>query len=82
MEPSTLTWVVIAALVLAVVLGVWLLVARRKAQKRAKEEAFHHMRCPGCKRRLRYQERQVGHKGRCSHCGREVVFPPTSLSVE
>jgi len=40
------------------------------------EEPFYHFRCPGCRRRLRYRARQVGHKGECSHCGRGLTFPP------
>jgi transcription initiation factor IIE alpha subunit len=47
----------------------------------AKEEPFDHFRCPGCKHRLRYQSRQVGHRGKCSHCGHHLTFPPTSQSI-
>lgn len=41
-------------------------------------EEYYHFRCPGCQRRLRYQRRQVGHKGECSNCKRELLFPPVS----
>jgi hypothetical protein len=46
------------------------------------EEPTYHFRCPGCKRRLRYRARQVGHKGACSNCNRTLVFPPVSQAVE
>ena len=40
------------------------------------EEQYLHFRCPGCRRRLRYRARQVGHTGQCSHCHRALTFPP------
>jgi hypothetical protein len=46
------------------------------------EEEYYHFRCPGCRRRLRYRAKQIGHKGQCSHCGRDLVFPHTSESVD
>jgi hypothetical protein len=46
-----------------------------------KEVRFDHFLCPGCKHRLRYEARQVGHKGKCSHCGHLLSFPPTSESI-
>jgi hypothetical protein len=46
------------------------------------DETFYHLRCRGCKRRLRYQARQVGHKGKCSHCGGDVLFPPIAQSID
>lgn len=46
------------------------------------DDAFYHFRCPKCKRRLRYQERQVGRKGKCSNCAGDVMFPPTSQSID
>ena len=46
------------------------------------EEDFYHFRCVKCKRRLRYLERQVGHKGKCSNCGGDVLFPPISHSID
>jgi hypothetical protein len=45
------------------------------------EEETYHFRCPGCRRRLRYRQRQVGHKGQCSHCHQELVFPPLSQAL-
>jgi len=62
--------------------GVAFLINMQRTKRKAAADAFYHMRCDGCQRRLRYRARQVGHKGKCSHCGREITFPPTSLSVE
>jgi hypothetical protein len=47
-----------------------------------REEPYYHFRCPGCRRRLRYRARQVGHTGGCSHCGTRLTFPPTAQSVD
>jgi LPXTG-motif cell wall-anchored protein len=75
---------IILAIVGAVALlaaGGYLLV-RWRQQQRGKAEAVYHFRCPGCKRRLRFHARQVGHKGACSNCGQAVVFPPVSQSID
>jgi hypothetical protein len=58
------------------------LLVRRRGRRRDKARAVHHFRCPGCKRRLRFSARQVGHKGKCSNCGHDVTFPLVSQSVE
>jgi hypothetical protein len=58
------------------------LLSRLKAGRRARAEEVYHFRCGGCKRRLRFLARQVGRKGKCSHCGHDVVFPPVSQSVD
>jgi ribosomal protein L37AE/L43A len=60
--------------IFVVALGVCLYVRWRKP----KEEGYAHFKCPGCRRRLRYKRKQVGHKGECSNCGRALVFPPIS----
>jgi len=64
--------------VLALAVGVW---ALRRGRKTG-EVALFHFRCADCGRRLRYREEQVGHRGQCSNCGRELVFPPTSESID
>jgi hypothetical protein len=46
------------------------------------EEPVFHFRCPGCRRRLRYKAKQVGHKGQCSQCKAVLTFPPVASSVE
>jgi hypothetical protein len=80
-EMTTLVVCAVAALVLAVGgLAYWLM--RGANRRREAGAAFHHFRCPNCRRRLRFQTRQVGHKGECSHCGNAVTFPPVSQSVE
>jgi hypothetical protein len=60
-------------------IGVVVFFARRK---RTKEEPIYHFRCKSCKRRLRYMERQIGHKGQCSNCGKDLIFPPLSEAVD
>jgi hypothetical protein len=69
---DTQTVALIAGAVAALVV-VYLLWARLRA---APEEPVYHFRCPGCSRRLRYRARQVGHRGECSHCRKQLVFPP------
>ena len=69
----------VAALALAVCgLAFWLV---RRGRREA-EAVVYHFRCPKCRRRLRFQSRQVGHKGECSNCGHAVTFPPVSKSVD
>jgi transcription initiation factor IIE alpha subunit len=77
MDPTILLAVLAAVAVLA---GGFLLV--RRLGRRGVDATFHHFQCPGCRRRLRFQGRQVGHKGRCSHCGRDLVFPAVSQSID
>jgi DNA-directed RNA polymerase subunit RPC12/RpoP len=47
-----------------------------------KEEAVYHFRCLGCNRRLRFRAKQTGRAGKCSHCGRDLVFPHPSKSID
>jgi hypothetical protein len=81
MDTMTLVVSVGAVLVLAAV-GGYGLVRWRGERRRAAEAVFYHFRCPGCQRRLRFQARQAGHKGQCSHCGQGVTFPATSQSID
>ncbi|HEY7313965.1 MAG TPA: hypothetical protein VH643_31740 [Gemmataceae bacterium] len=77
MDPIVLI-ILIVAVVLVLGVGV-ILFLRSRTQP---DEGFAHFRCPKCRRRLRYQARQVGHKGKCSNCGGDVLFPPISQSIE
>lgn len=77
MDTTVVVLIVIGVVVVGGV-GVLLLMRRRKTE----DDSFYHFRCPKCKRRLRYQARQVGRKGKCSNCASDVVFPPTSQSVD
>jgi predicted RNA-binding Zn-ribbon protein involved in translation (DUF1610 family) len=79
-DETTLAVLAVAALVLVGVLAYWLM--RRRGLRQEASAAYHHFRCPKCKRRLRFQSRQVGHKGECSNCGHPVTFPPLSQSVD
>jgi hypothetical protein len=77
MDTTTLV-IVIVAVVLVLAVGA-ILFLRSRTQP---DEGFSHFRCPKCRRRLRYQSRQVGHKGKCSNCGGDVLFPPISHSID
>jgi hypothetical protein len=79
MDPVLL--VVVAGTVVLLACGGYLFWLLRR-QRRAWEEEFHHFRCPGCRRRLRFRARQVGHKGKCSHCGHDVIFPSVAESID
>ena len=80
MDTTTLAVIVGAVLFLAG--GGYVLRRRRGERRRAEAEAYYYFRCPGCRRRLRFQARQAGRKGKCSNCGQEVTFPPISQSVD
>ncbi len=79
---ETTTLVLAAGTVLSLAGGGYYLLARWRGLRRAREEAFLHFRCPQCRRRLRFQARQAGHKGQCSHCGRDVTFPRADQSID
>jgi hypothetical protein len=68
---DTTTWVLIVAVPIMLIIGVVLVLRKRKPR----EEAVLHFRCPNCKRRLRYFARQAGHKGRCNSCKESLIFP-------
>jgi hypothetical protein len=46
-----------------------------RARRAAEEEPLYHFKCPGCKRRLGYRAKQVGHQGMCPQCKQRLVFP-------
>jgi hypothetical protein len=73
-------WLVVAGVVVAVVVGAFLLV--KKMRSRPKVEEYLHFRCPGCKRRIRFRGRQAGHVGQCSHCGNKLTFPHASQAID
>jgi hypothetical protein len=79
--PDSTTLAVLAVPAVLVIAGLvfWLL---RRGRRREESAAVYHFRCPGCKRRIRFLSRQVGHKGECSNCGKPVIFPPVSQSVD
>lgn len=65
---------------LAALISVILLAVRFWPKKQV-EDPSHLFNCPGCKRKLRYRESQVGHKGKCPQCGKALVFPPVSAKA-
>jgi hypothetical protein len=83
-EPDMTGLIVLGSIVgvFAVGSSCYLFVKWKKAQQTAKGEEVYHFRCPGCNRRLRFRARQVGNKGKCSHCGGVVVFPPISQAID
>jgi hypothetical protein len=52
-----------------------LVVVRFARRAPAGKEAFYHMPCPKCGRKLRYKPEQVGHKGMCRRCWAQFLFP-------
>lgn len=70
---------VICVVAAGIIAGIFLVVRRWRSRE---DDSFYHFRCPKCKRRLRYLARQVGNNGKCSNCSADVVFPPTSQSIE
>jgi transcription initiation factor IIE alpha subunit len=74
---DTMGWVLLVA-VLGTAVGGYVWWVRTRA---APDEEKYHFRCPGCRRRLRYTARQVGHQGACSNCGQTLTFPPISQSL-
>jgi hypothetical protein len=69
---------VILGVAASIAVGVFVVWRRRPRV----DDSFYHFRCPKCKRRLRYVARQVGHKGKCSNCNGDVLFPPVSQSID
>jgi rRNA maturation endonuclease Nob1 len=80
MSVGLIIGLVVGALVVAG--GIAWLVSWQRKKRKEEADAFYHMRCSGCNRRLRYRARQVGNKGKCSHCGKDLTFPPISMSVD
>jgi hypothetical protein len=78
MNNTTLLLVVVGVVVIVLAFGVFLFLKNRPKR----EEEFSHFRCPNCRRRLRYRKRQVGHKGKCSNCRKDLIFPPLSQSID
>lgn len=74
------TTVVIVGVGVAALLVVGIVLFLRRRPKI--DESFYHFRCPKCQRRLRYQTRQVGHKGKCSNCAGDVIFPSIAQSID
>jgi len=71
MDFSTTTWALIVGT--PVLVGVALFLFMRS--RRPKEVELLYFRCPGCKRRLKYHPRQIGHKGMCANCKEQFIFP-------
>ena len=75
-----LIWVIIAGVVIALAVGAYLFM--RRSPSGSGEKTYLHFRCPGCKRRLRFQASQAGRSGQCSHCGSKLTFPPASQACD
>ena len=70
-------FLVLAVVLLALAMGGYFLMHRPHKD----DQEFYNFRCTGCKKKLRYQERQVGHQGRCPSCRKPITFPPTSQAI-
>jgi hypothetical protein len=77
---DTTQWVLVAGAAAAlVVVGVLVAVRLRRPKV---DTNLYHFRCPGCRRRLRYRAKQVGNRGSCSHCKKDLIFPPLSKAID
>lgn len=76
MSPTIVIVIVFGLLAIA---GAGYLLTRSRASQ---EEEVYHFSCPGCRRRLRYREKQVGNKGQCPRCGTALAFPPVNQAHE
>lgn len=76
------TILLVCAVAVTAALGGAYLFTRWKGRGQTRSDAVYHFRCTGCQRRLRFSSRQVGRKGSCSHCGKEITFPAVSQSVD
>ena len=72
MKLDITVWIILGIVVFLVAAGAFFVMRLRKSG----EDLVYYFRCPGCKRKLRYYARQVGHKGRCGNCKEPLVFPP------
>jgi RNase P subunit RPR2 len=70
-------WIILGIVVFVLAAGAFFVMRLRKSGA----DAVYHFRCPGCKRRLRYHARQVGHRGMCSHCREPLTFPAVSRAA-
>jgi LPXTG-motif cell wall-anchored protein len=68
---TTVIWGLVIGIPVLALVG-WLLFFR---SRKPKIEPNHYFRCPGCKRKLKYLARQAGHKGMCSTCKEQFIFP-------
>jgi hypothetical protein len=73
---SPTLWAVIIGVPVMGAVGAFLFVRSRKPR----EESAYYLRCPSCKRKLKYFARQVGHKGMCASCKERFVFPAPAAS--
>jgi hypothetical protein len=62
-----------ADLVLLMGLVYW--VTKPRIGKEVQEEA-HHMRCPKCKQKIRFVEKQIGNSAKCPRCKLAIVLIP------
>lgn len=74
-----------AILVSLCVLGMVVLgVAKYRASQpgKGKDGPVHHFRCPHCRRKLGFRQRQVGRQGKCGRCRGNFVFPPPAQALD
>lgn len=75
-----ISWVLLVAVVgMSVALAVHYAL---KLRGRQRTETVHHLKCPHCRRRLRYRSRQAGRAGMCPRCRQKLVFPAIVQEAE
>jgi DNA-directed RNA polymerase subunit RPC12/RpoP len=48
----------------------------RRLRRRQKGDLAYRVKCPQCRRKLRYRTRQIGRSGMCPRCKQRILFPP------
>jgi predicted amidophosphoribosyltransferase len=51
------------------------LILWRRHVNAVRQVQYRRMKCPACKQKIRYTARQIGTKGLCPRCRREIIFP-------
>jgi hypothetical protein len=70
-------WIILGTIGFLFAGGVFFFLRFRKPA----QQAVYYFRCPGCKRKLRYHARQVGHRGKCGNCKEPLTFPPIARAA-
>ena len=72
---GVIAFIVFILCVIAVAAGITWAVVKISPSRKPKEESVLYLKCPGCKRKLKYLARQAGHRGMCNNCKEQFTFP-------